>query len=60
MTHDKAQDRVLGRVLAVEETEAVSGAVTGPGDDGQTSPQADAGTGCIGSDDQFVAASVLN
>jgi hypothetical protein len=51
MNSDKTTERVLGRVLAVEETEAVGGAVTGPGDDGQTGPQADAGTGCIGNDD---------
>lgn len=55
MKHEKTPDRVLGRVLAVEETEVVGGAVTGPGDDGQTGPQADAGTGCIGGDEQFVA-----
>lgn len=47
------EGRVLGRTLAVEETEAVGGAVTSPGDDGQTSPGADAGTGCTGNDDSF-------
>lgn len=60
MNNDSKPERVLGRVLAVAETEAVGGAGTGPGDDGQSGPQADAGTGCIGGDDQFVAASVLN
>jgi len=54
MNDEQLPDRVLGRLLAVGETEAVGGAATGPGDDGQTSPQADAGTGCIGSDDSMV------
>lgn len=47
------EERVLGRLLAVEEVEAVAGAVTAPGDDGQSDSQADAGTGCTGGDDLF-------
>ncbi|MGY1410467.1 MULTISPECIES: hypothetical protein [unclassified Luteimonas] len=59
MAEEKNGERVLGRTLAVEETEIVSGAVTSPGDDGQTSPQADAGTGCIGNDDFRVASGLI-
>lgn len=49
------EERVLGRLLAVEEVEAVAGAVTAPGDDGQSDSQGDAGTGCTGGDDLFGA-----
>lgn len=49
----KNEERVLGRLLAVEELESVAGAVTAPGDDGQSDANADAGTGCTGGDDLF-------
>lgn len=52
MTNEK--ERVLGRMLAVEEMDTVSGAVTSPGSDGQTDPGADAGTGCTGLDDPLL------
>ena len=45
--------RVLARELAVEELESVSGAVTGPGDDGQSDQTGDQGSGCTMPDDSL-------
>lgn len=56
----KNEERVLGRLLAVEELEVVAGAVTAPGDDGQSDANADAGTGCTGGDDLFGASLPLS
>lgn len=46
--------RILARELAIEEVELVSGAVTGPGDDGQSDQMGDAGSGCTMPDDSFL------
>lgn len=46
--------RILARELAVEEIETVTGAYTGPGDDGSSDQLADAGSGCTSPDDAHV------
>ena len=52
--------RILARELAVEEIEAVSGAYTAPGDDGQSDQMADQGSGCTNPDDSFPMLSAMN
>ena len=45
--------RVLARELALAEVETVSGAYTGPGDDGQSDQMGDAGSGCTSPDESW-------
>lgn len=45
--------RVLARELAVEEIEAVAGAYTGPGDDGNSTSIGDNGSGCTTADESW-------